>query len=432
MSFVPERQIRLKISPSAGLAAVLTGLQTWSDLGLWANDRPLQLKAQLTEPQHESLELELQADVAASITANIAPEATGPNTSNLQSILQSLAHLPGVQLQGAVTVATDHPQLLQGLDCWLELKLISPQIVQELCATHLIEPLPETTHTETSRTNTNLVDEAELAEAREPETLANPPLPRRRLSEESKTSHSTAQPSRRTKISRRSQQRTVNAASMADARTNTITEGTRGAPDASTRTTPIPGWLQWGQHLWRSLIAELSVLWLLLLGVFMVIVSSGVLAANQWDRFPPSLQYGVLWIYTLLFWGAHAWTRRQANLRLTSQALQIITLLLVPVNFVAIDSFALWGNPVQWLVAIAAIMSLCLLTLQLFRPGSQSGSQQRQAWQTPSLRFSLLLLSLIQLGWALPRVPILASYIGVLGVTALTQLNQAQKQQAKA
>lgn len=39
-------------------------------------------------------------------------------------------------------------------------------------------------------------------------------------------------------------------------------------------------------QMWQSLWDELSVRWLLFLGVFLVVVSSGVLAATQWQNFP--------------------------------------------------------------------------------------------------------------------------------------------------
>jgi hypothetical protein len=44
----------------------------------------------------------------------------------------------------------------------------------------------------------------------------------------------------------------------------------------------------------QSLAEELSVRWLLFLGVFLVVLSSGVVAASQWERFPAVGQYGVL------------------------------------------------------------------------------------------------------------------------------------------
>ena len=53
--------------------------------------------------------------------------------------------------------------------------------------------------------------------------------------------------------------------------------------------------------IWTAFKDELSVRWLLFLGVFLVILSSGVLAATQWQRFPAAGQYGVLWAYTIAF-----------------------------------------------------------------------------------------------------------------------------------
>lgn len=53
--------------------------------------------------------------------------------------------------------------------------------------------------------------------------------------------------------------------------------------------------------VWQAFRDELSVRWLLFLGVFLVILSSGVLAASQWDKFPNVGQYAVLWTYTLVF-----------------------------------------------------------------------------------------------------------------------------------
>ncbi|MFO0172536.1 MAG: hypothetical protein ACK51W_08640, partial [Aphanizomenon sp.] len=85
---------------------------------------------------------------------------------------------------------------------------------------------------------------------------------------------------------------------------------------------------------------ELSVRWLLFLGVFLVVLSSGVLAASQWERFPAVGQYGVLFAYTLSFCGFTLWAGKQSNLRLTAQTLLIVTLLLVPINFWAMDSFS--------------------------------------------------------------------------------------------
>ncbi|MEL6605115.1 MAG: hypothetical protein AAFP20_18025, partial [Cyanobacteria bacterium J06614_10] len=82
-----------------------------------------------------------------------------------------------------------------------------------------------------------------------------------------------------------------------------------------------------------ALIEEISVLWLLFLGVFLVVVSSGVLAASQWSSFSAVGQYAVLFAYTLAFGLAGLWALRQENLQSTGRMLALTMLLLIPVNF---------------------------------------------------------------------------------------------------
>lgn len=96
--------------------------------------------------------------------------------------------------------------------------------------------------------------------------------------------------------------------------------------------------------LLRNSLSELSVAWLLLLGLFLVVVSSGVLAASHWEQFSPTAQYGVLLAYTAAFGVGAGWIQRQEGLRLTGQTLEAIALLLVPVNVWALDGLGiLWG-----------------------------------------------------------------------------------------
>ncbi|MEO1403845.1 MAG: hypothetical protein AAFV72_21710, partial [Cyanobacteria bacterium J06635_1] len=166
----------------------------------------------------------------------------------------------------------------------------------------------------------------------------------------------------------------------------------------------------------RSLMAELSIIWLLLLGVILVLLSSGVLVANQWERFPASGQYSILWAYTLAFGLSALWAGARDRLRLTSRALQIVTLSLVPLNFIALDGFDLWHTPMGLGVLLLAILSLMGLTIGLYRiPSEQlaSGSEKR-----PWLKH--LLLSTVHLGWGFTAIPGLAVYIGVIGTTTLS------------
>lgn len=185
----------------------------------------------------------------------------------------------------------------------------------------------------------------------------------------------------------------------------------------STPTTPrktqSPGRLR---QILQSLMAELSVFWLLLLGVFMIVVSSGVIAANLWEKFSATGQYGVLWLYTMAFWGANFWASKQPNLRLTSMALRVVTLLLVPMNFLAMDSLGLWHNPLDWFIVVLAAMSLTTITVQLFR---------KTYGKTPPDQFSRSLpthlgLSYLHWGWGIAGFSLWATYLGIVGTALMT------------
>ncbi|NJO71575.1 MAG: hypothetical protein HC825_07605 [Oscillatoriales cyanobacterium RM1_1_9] len=75
----------------------------------------------------------------------------------------------------------------------------------------------------------------------------------------------------------------------------------------------------------QSFRAELSVRWLLFLGLFTVLVSSGLLAASQWEKFSAVGQYGILLTYTLGFLIATFWTGQQSRLQLTAETLRWVT-----------------------------------------------------------------------------------------------------------
>lgn len=149
---------------------------------------------------------------------------------------------------------------------------------------------------------------------------------------------------------------------------------------------------------------ELSVRWLLFLGVFLVVLSSGVLAASQWAKFPVFAQYGVLLSYTLVFWGVGFYAAKQENLKLTAQTLQTITLLLTPVNFWAIDTFGLWHSFLGGLIAVIAIFLLTGITII---------SNGEKAFLPLVINF--LGLSLLHLGWKIDGLSLVAVYIGMIG-----------------
>ncbi|MBW4431886.1 MAG: DUF2157 domain-containing protein [Pelatocladus maniniholoensis HA4357-MV3] len=247
-----------------------------------------------------------------------------------------------------VRLPSYHPQLLQGLDTWLHLGLISDAQVRQLC-------------------RDNLVCKVVLAPQIQPEP------------EEATVTSEAVQLS-------------VNAIAPEPAKPNFATE------------------------ILQSFLSELSVRWLLFLGVFLVVLSSGVLAASQWEKFPTVGQYGVLFAYTLSFGGMSFWTAKQSNLRLTAQTLLIVTLLLVPINFWAIDRFGLWQNPVNWM--IVAIASICLTAITVLI--GQSRLFTTNLANQKLFLVNILGLSYLHWGWNLPEFPLIALYLAVVGTTLIT------------
>jgi hypothetical protein len=171
----------------------------------------------------------------------------------------------------------------------------------------------------------------------------------------------------------------------------------------------------------RSLVAELSVRWLLFLGIFLVVMSSGLLAASQWQRFPAAGQYGVLLTYTLSFFAVSFWSGKQPNLKLTTQALLIVALLLVPVNFWAIDEFSLWQNPLSWIVIVFAFVSLTTITVLI-------ANSKLFVTNLPNRNLrvlNILGLSYLHLGWKISAFPLIAIYIAIIGTSCLTLYQKA-------
>ena len=274
-------------------------------------------------------------------------------------VWQRLGLLSQTRIRVELTTKASHPELLQGLDALLRLGLLNEALVKELCRENLTCPLPQ-----------------EIA------TPARTPTPQR----------------------------------LPDFATDFAPEE---PPELIPRQpSQSPSWLT---EMLQSLQAELSVRWLLFLGVFMVVVSSGVLAASQWKNFPASGQYGVLLGYTLTFWGVSSWANRQSNLRLTAQTLQIVTLLLVPVNFWAMDGFGLWRNPIDWIVVAFATVVLSVIAFSLWKREQQPA--------LPLINY--LALSYLHWGWSLPGFPLVAIYLGT-GATLATFYWECRKQKTQA
>ncbi|MGB3294064.1 MAG: hypothetical protein WBB01_13845 [Phormidesmis sp.] len=156
----------------------------------------------------------------------------------------------------------------------------------------------------------------------------------------------------------------------------------------------------------RSLLEEISVIWLLFLGVFLVVVSSGVLAASQWASFSAVGQYAVLLAYTLVFWGASVWAQRQERLQATARMLALATLLLIPINFWMIDALGVLSGPLGGVVGgLSAVLLSCLPVKLLAHRSNQ---------------LNLVGLCWLQIGWlgSWSLWPVAATYLGTVGTAA--------------
>lgn len=381
MSFPTNRFnpfISVKVVTKTQQSVLLEGLQTWLNLGLIEDGRvSLHVNAINAEPVKGPSPLELEATLHP---------ATQDFLAGLDAWLQ-LGLLVQAQMSVEIQVYKSAPNLLEGLDAWLQLGLLSQREVLQICHTNLACWL------------------AQIEPQVKPEAVRHPPIAPKAAPES--VQHGISTP-----------------ANQRFADEHPSLPASQHLPVAHRPPTPRPRSFSPLSQILQSLAAELSVLWLLLLGVFMVVISSAVLAASQWERFPAFIQYGILWFYTLVFWGSSVWAGQHPNLRLTTQALRIITLLLVPLNFLAIDLFGLWRLPLDWCVVLIAVASLTGLTMKIFQARSTDPVSRLKA-NIPLLNH--LGLSYIHLIWSIGGLfPILATYVAVVGTTVLSRYPQSQ------
>ena len=159
-------------------------------------------------------------------------------------------------------------------------------------------------------------------------------------------------------------------------------------------------------RVWHNFLDELSIRWLLFIGIFLVVISSGVLAASQWNNFPRLGQYFIFLAYTIGFWGFGFWSSKQDNLRLTSQTLSAIALLLVPINCWIISYFRLGNNVLEW---IALPIALMILTTIVYK----------QSDNNKFFTALFLLLSYLHLVWQFIPSPLIAVYGGIVAVSLI-------------
>ena len=255
-------------------------------------------------------------------------------------------------IQFSLTVSNSNPALLEGLDTWLQLGLISDMRVKQLCQQYLSCQVPEPVI------------------SRQPVASISP-----------------------------------------DSRPQEQRGAISQIPETETRQQK-PNLVA---QMWRSLREDFSVKWVLFLGVFLVVVSSGLLAATYWQSFTVSGQYLVLFAYTIVFWLICSWLKRQQNLQLTAKALQWVTLLLIPVNFWAMDGLGLWQHPpIGWIIIAIGAISLTSITYRLLKSKT---------------KLILLIPCYLHFGWQYSGFPLMAAYLGMVAITAGTVYYTGKKRQ---
>ncbi|NEO86493.1 MAG: hypothetical protein F6J87_19865 [Spirulina sp. SIO3F2] len=286
-------------------------------------------------------------------------------------------------------VQRNHPELLEGLEVWLQLGLISDAKVRAFCQQNLTCRRPRVS------------------------AWVTPPKPAR-----SQTSSIKAEPSSVPVLKSSPQQ----AADRLIQPSQTPSKRDEKPSIAALKPSQEQGSDRLTQLL-QSFITELNVLWLMLLGVFMVVVSSGVLAATRWRYLTPAGQYGLLFAYTLVFAAVAYDLNRRPKLQLTARMLRGTTLTLIPVNFWMIDQLNLFRSGEGWLVGVSAAFSLTVIMVVLL--SLNRGTTSSPAWAQLSILNSVG-LSWLHWGWGYSDWPGLALHSGMV-VTGLILIYQDYK-----
>lgn len=274
---------------------------------------------------------------------------------------QRLGLLQASHLEMELSVDSQHPELLQGLDVLASFQLLSDEQIHRICALYLVCPLPS--HSQ-------------------PQALP--------AASESPSPSPTGKVSGALSFSKSGWVATIRRATLD--RVNNMT-----------------------RSLTNELMGdELSIFGLLLLGVFSAIVGSGLLAAHLWPTLPPVGQYGILWLYTLAFFRMQWWSQKQSNLQITAKMLELATLLLLPVNFWALDTLVGWQTPWNWLTIAIAVSSFAIVA------AGKSQPQQRQAMGIT------LAISLLHWGWNFPSMPLLMAYFSTIGTAVAFFIYQSR------
>ncbi len=98
---------------------------------------------------------------------------------------------------------------------------------------------------------------------------------------------------------------------------------------------------------------------LLMIGSFLILISSLVLVIFNWNRFPPLVQVGFLSVFTGSLWGVGYWMQRRTTLTTAGRNLSSVAMLMLPVvlfSFTRPGLFDLDGRLASFVVSVLSCM----------------------------------------------------------------------------
>jgi hypothetical protein len=116
----------------------------------------------------------------------------------------------------------------------------------------------------------------------------------------------------------------------------------------------------WPLRLLDSFLQERNIRWLLAAGAVILLASSLMLISNHWGTYTPTWQYLIMLAYTGLIHIAAGWTATRLSLPRTAVALRALTVLLIPVLFLALAWLTLSGESLlAWpLLLLTTVLAL--------------------------------------------------------------------------
>lgn len=150
-----------------------------------------------------------------------------------------------------------------------------------------------------------------------------------------------------------------------------------------------------------SFLDEKNIKWVLCSGLLILLGSSLMMVTRSWDTFNPTLKFSIVLAYTATVFGAGQWSYHKLALRKTGTALLALTVLLLPVSFVAWQF--LWEEAATHLTRVVAIGLLVANTAVAAFASRRTFHHFLQGHQTT------FLISYLLLGLAAAVAPIIAS-----------------------